>query len=547
MNAHINLNWQRIRNSLLVALLILGIAVVTYSSGTRAASCSAGTIASVNAVGDDGNQPGNVLDGDLATRWSNEGVGSWITADLGQPQPVCGVEIAWYQGDSRANHFVVQGSLDGETFTDLFGGDSSGQSLGIEPYTFAQQTDARYLRVVVNGNTSNEWASISELHASVFGGADAPAPAPEPTVAPDPAAENTADTQPVAENTVDVQPVAADVANTQAATVDAAAVQTIVSGKGFLISSAELALRPMSGTSWTKLKSVADGSLGTPKISDQNSLHDTNTLAVALVYARTGQVAYRTKAANAIMSAIGTEAGGRTLALGRNLVSYVIAADLIDLKSYDAAKDQQFRAWLSAVRTRVLDSKTLINTHEQRPNNWGTHAGASRIAADLYLGDTADLNRAAIVFQGWLGDRAAYAKFSYGQLDWQADPSKPVGINPAGATKSGHSIDGVLPDDQRRAGGFTWPPQKENYVWEALQGAVVEAHLLSRAGYDAWNWSNKAMLRSVNWEYNVNNFPATGDDTWEIWMVNRAYGSSFAVSSCNTGKNMGYTDWMFGR
>ena len=105
----------------------------------------------------------------------------------------------------------------------------------------------------------------------------------------------------------------------------------------------------------------------------------------------------------------------------------------------------------------------------------------------------------------------------------------------------------MLPDDQRRAGGFTWPPQKENYVWEALQGAVVEAHLLSRAGYDAWNWSNKAMLRSVNWEYNVNNFPATGDDTWEIWMVNRAYGSSFAVSSCNTGKNMGYTDWMFGR
>src|SRR4029453_11386639 len=120
------------------------------------------------------------------------------------------------------------------------------------------------------------------------------------------------------------------------------------------------------------LKAAADGSLGMPNISDQDSDHDINTLAVALVYARTGNAAYRAKAGNAIMSAIGTEAGGRTLALGRNLVSYIIAADLIDLKSYNAANDQRFRARLSAVRNANLDGKTLISTHEERPNNWGT-------------------------------------------------------------------------------------------------------------------------------------------------------------------------------
>ena len=46
------------------------------------------------------------------------------------------------------------------------------------------------------------------------------------------------------------------------------------------------------------------------------------------------------------------------------------------------------------------------------PNNWGTHAGARRVAADLYLGDVTDLADAARVLQGCLGDRASYAGFS---------------------------------------------------------------------------------------------------------------------------------------
>jgi hypothetical protein len=332
----------------------------------------------------------------------------------------------------------------------------------------------------------------------------------------------------------------------------AAALSPVASQKGIWMSPSEIAALPMSGPAWTQLKAAADGSLGTPNISDQDSHHDVRTLAVALVYARTGNAAYRAKAASAIMSAIGTEAGGRTLALGRNLVSYVIAADLIDLKSYDAASDQRFRAWLSPVRTRVLDGKTLISTHEQRPNNWGTHAGASRIAADLYLGDTADLNRAANVFKGWLGDRAAYANFKYGDLSWQADPSKPVGVNPAGATKGGHSIDGALPDDMRRGCAFRWPPCHTGYAWGAMEGAVVQARLLSRAGFDSWNWSNKAMLRAAQFLYNLDRefggWWAEGDDEWQPWVINKAYSTSFpAKVPARPGKNMGYTDWMFQR
>jgi alginate lyase len=318
-------------------------------------------------------------------------------------------------------------------------------------------------------------------------------------------------------------------------------VPTQAAASSLWLSPAELAVLPMSGAAWGRVKAAADGALGSPNIADQDSKHDVKTLAVALVYARTGNASYRAKAAQAILSAIGTEAGGRTLALGRNLVSYVIAADLIQLRAYRPADDARFRAWLARVRTETLDGQTLISTHERRPNNWGTHAGASRVAADIYLGDAADLARAAAVFRGWLGERAVYAGFRYGDLSWQCSSSAPVGINPAGCLKSGHPVGGVLPDDQRRGGSFAWPPPCENYTWEARQGALVEAQLLARAGYPAWEWSNRALLRSVQWSYGVG-CAATGDDTWAPALANRAYGTGYAVGS-GVGKNMAWTDW----
>lgn len=317
--------------------------------------------------------------------------------------------------------------------------------------------------------------------------------------------------------------------------------------RGIWRTPAELQQLPMSGSAWQKLKSAADKSVGSVNVSDQNSQHDTSTLAIALVYARTGTASYRSKAADAIMSAIGTEKGGRTLALGRNLVSYVIAADLIDLQGYDAAKDAKFRDWLKTTRTETLDGKTLISTHEVRPNNWGTHAGASRVAVDVYLGDKADLDRAATVFKGWVGDYTAYHGFKYGDTSWQADPSHPVGIN-AGTSKSGFNLDGILPDDMRRGGSFKVPPAPTNYVREGLQGAIVQAELLHRAGYDSYNWSNKAILRayqSINYlasKYS-SSWAITGDDTWQPWIVNKAYGAKMSTTAASVGKNMAWTDW----
>ena len=175
-----------------------------------------------------------------------------------------------------------------------------------------------------------------------------------------------------------------------------------------------------------------------------------------------------------------------------------------------------------------------------------THAGASRVAIALYLGDKAELARAATVFHGWLGDRSAYAGFKFGDLSWQCDAAKPVAVNPAGCTNSGHAIDGALPDEMRRGGTFAWPPAPTGYAWEGMQGAVLQAELLHRAGYDAWAWEDKALLRAARFLYGIG-WPADSNDEWQPWLIDARYGTSYRTAApANVGKNFGWTDWLYG-
>jgi hypothetical protein len=317
---------------------------------------------------------------------------------------------------------------------------------------------------------------------------------------------------------------------------------------GMWLTRSEAMSRPMKGPAWDRLSADAHSSWPKPKISSQENQGDVYALAGALYYARTGDADMRAKVRKQVMAARGTERHGRVLALGRNLVGYVIAADLIDLHSLSASDDKAFRSWLGGTLHESLGQcGSLVECHETNPNNWGTHAGASRIAADIYLGDRGDLARAAAVFRGWVGDRSAYAGFHFDDLSWQCDPAAPVGINPSGCLKKGKLLDGVLPDDQRRSGAFRWPPRKENYVYEALQGALVQAYLLSRQGYDAFGWQSKAIRRAYTWLYLVDLFPAVGDDAWQIVLVNRVYGTHFlTVGPAGPGKNVGYTAWSHG-
>ncbi len=319
---------------------------------------------------------------------------------------------------------------------------------------------------------------------------------------------------------------------------------------GIWISAEEIAKLPTSGAAWENLLGAAQQPTNAPNLFEQNDPTNVHVLAKALVFARLKEEKYRDEVMAALRAVLATQASSeaRTLALGRELLAYVIAADLIDLHHHAPALDEQFRAKLKALRSTPFKERTLISTHEQRPNNWGTHAGASRVAIAAYLNEADELQRCAQVFRGWLGEREAYSNFKFGKLAWQADSTQPVAINPKGARREGHSLDGVLAEEMRRAGKFAWPPPHENYVYEALQGALAQAVVLHRAGYNVWEWGDRALLRAFAWLYDEAKFPARGDDAWQVHVVNHFYKINFpATTPCAPGKNMAWTDWLYGK
>jgi uncharacterized protein YjdB len=114
------------------------------------------------ASGDDGNIPQNTLDNDLGTRWSASGDGQWIRYDLGAVGAIGRVDIAWYLGDTRIASFDVEVSSDTVTWTRVFAGQSSGQTLQPERYTFPTAS-GRYVRIVGHGNSTSAWNSITEV------------------------------------------------------------------------------------------------------------------------------------------------------------------------------------------------------------------------------------------------------------------------------------------------------------------------------------------------------------------------------------------------
>lgn len=139
------------------------------ASGQQTNLCMNLEIVSVAAIGSDSdsNNPSNIIDNNLLTRWSNFGVGSWITMDLGSSKVICHVDIGWHQGDTRANDFTISVSTDGIVFKDIFSERSSGTTLSQEKYEFPDSV-ARYLRITVNGNSANNWASITEIDTSGY-------------------------------------------------------------------------------------------------------------------------------------------------------------------------------------------------------------------------------------------------------------------------------------------------------------------------------------------------------------------------------------------
>ena len=334
------------------------------------------------------------------------------------------------------------------------------------------------------------------------------------------------------------------------------------------ISKRELLSLPTSGEAWDRMKLTAYGKWGKANLRDRGNKHAINTLAGALVYGRIADPSLRSKVSEEILAAKRTldeaaewERDSGVLSASRQIGAYVIAADLIDLKNFDANADAEFRSWLTTIRTTNIGThgrwKAITFTCENATSNWGTFACASRIAASIYLGDTADVDRAAAVLRAFFGERRLYPADAPGedgyfehtagyQSSWACAEDQWTGINSACA-QLGVNIDGVLVEDASR-GGSCCVLQGDGimYSWEALQGLFVSAELLYRAGQygNPYNWSNQALKRSLDFMQR-SGWEVTSPATYVPWIANARYGTSYPEASASDGRIMSWGDWLY--
>jgi hypothetical protein len=151
------------------------------------AGCSESKIIGIGASGNDGNVPQNTVDKNYNTRWSGFGVGQYIQYELEPGRIICAIDIAWHRGDVRTSDFTVSASNDSSSnFVEVFSSKSSGKTNFFERYAIEDSDlKAKYIRITVNGNTENAWASITEVQILSKPASPGPGPDPDPTDAKD--------------------------------------------------------------------------------------------------------------------------------------------------------------------------------------------------------------------------------------------------------------------------------------------------------------------------------------------------------------------------
>jgi hypothetical protein len=83
-----------------------------------------------------------------------------------------------------------------------------------------------------------------------------------------------------------------------------------------------------------------------------------------------------------------------------------------------------------------------------------------------------------------------------------------------------------------------------------MQGAVAQAEMLYRQGYDAWRWGDDGLRRAADRLFALarrtgdQDWHAAADDGWIPWLLNARYGTRFPTRMpALPGKGMGFTDW----
>ncbi len=133
-------------------------------------SCDKISIKSANASGfetdpKDYNPPGEAIDTNMKTWWANKGLPSWLQVNLDRPAVLCTVEIAWNKGNERTYDFVIGTSDNGNVFTDVYNGSSSGKTQAYEKYDIPNSpSNVKSVKLSFTGSSSKSgWVSIKEI------------------------------------------------------------------------------------------------------------------------------------------------------------------------------------------------------------------------------------------------------------------------------------------------------------------------------------------------------------------------------------------------
>ena len=108
----------------------------------------------------------NLFDGDLGTKYATDEHAGSVTVDYGSVQTISEIRMAFTNGASRTENFMIEYSEDGYTWhTAREKGTNSGTTKELESYPM-NNVRARYIRVSFYGNNKGSaWVSVAELCA----------------------------------------------------------------------------------------------------------------------------------------------------------------------------------------------------------------------------------------------------------------------------------------------------------------------------------------------------------------------------------------------
>lgn len=332
-----------------------------------------------------------------------------------------------------------------------------------------------------------------------------------------------------------------------------------------LIRNSDLMAKPTSGAGWNFLKTQADSAWGTPDLLALNSTTQTKVLAAALVYARTGDVAYRDKVIAAVTKAPGTEdTSGVVLPFARNVFGYVVAADLVGMP-LDTVTDsgETWRSFLERARTEEFTGNTrwisLEKTSGDSAANWNAYALSSHLAISVALGDEEAVARDVTIFRRFLGDTTspwpAFAPTSGHNWNgngatWDMTPTLQRGINPE---RPGESRSGAIILDASRHTSLPSVPccttdlAGRAYIEESLDALLAVTMVLAARGQDFTDFEDQAIRRA--YDFLVRNGGPSGysNGRYLALAINNLYGTGYPTSAGDSvARHLGYGAWLFG-